>query len=138
MNGYLLDTHTWIWVQTGETKKFSEGVRKELESAQVHRQVHVSSISILELARLVSLGQRILPCSVDDFVAEAFSDDGLLLLDLTPNIMIDSTRLPGNFHRDPSDRLLVATARAHGVALVTRDKQILDYAKAGHVNARKP
>jgi PIN domain nuclease of toxin-antitoxin system len=138
MNGYLLDTHTWIWVQTGEADRVSRDVRKELEKGQARRQVHVSAISILELARLVSLGQRTLPCSVDDFVMEAFSDDALILLDLSPRIMIDSTRLPGTFHRDPSDRLLVATARAHGLALITRDKQILGYAKAGHVNARKP
>jgi PIN domain nuclease of toxin-antitoxin system len=138
MNGYLLDTHTWIWVQTGEADKISRNVRRELEKGQARRQVYVSAISILELARLVSLGQRALPCSVDDFVTEAFSDDALILLDLTPRIMIDSTRLPGVFHRDPSDRLLVATARAHGLALVTNDKQILGYSKAGHLNARKP
>jgi PIN domain nuclease of toxin-antitoxin system len=138
MNGYLLDTHTWIWVQTGETDRISRDVRKELEKGQVRGQVFLSAISVLELARLVSLRQRTLPCSVDDFVSDAFSDDALVLLDLTPRIMIESTRLPGTFHRDPSDRLLVATARAHGLTLITRDKQILDYAKAGHVNARKP
>jgi len=54
MNGYLLDTHTWIWVQTGETDQISRDVRKELEKGQVRRQVYVSAISILELARLVS------------------------------------------------------------------------------------
>jgi PIN domain nuclease of toxin-antitoxin system len=138
MNGYLLDTHTWLWVQTAEPDKISREFQKDLERAQVRRQVYVSAISILEVARLVSLAQRALPCSVDDFVAEAFSDDGLVLLDLTPRVMIDATRLPGTFHRDPSDRLLVATARAHGLTLITRDKQILDYAKAGHVNARRP
>jgi PIN domain nuclease of toxin-antitoxin system len=138
MNGYLLDTHTWIWVQTGESDRISRDVRKELEKGQVRGQVFLSAISVLELARLVSLRQSTLPCSVDDFVSDAFSDDALVLLDLTPRIMIESTRLPGTFHRDPSDRLLVATARAHGLTLITRDKQILDYAKAGHVNARKP
>jgi PIN domain nuclease of toxin-antitoxin system len=138
MNGYLLDTHTWIWVQTGETGRISRDVRTELEQGQIRRKVYLSAISILELARLVSLGQRTLPCSIDDFVTEAFSDDALILLDLSPRIMIDSTRLPGVFHRDPSDRLLVATARAHGLTLITRDKQILSYAKAGHLNARKP
>jgi PIN domain nuclease of toxin-antitoxin system len=93
---------------------------------------------VLEIARLVALGQRALPCSVDDFVAQALAENFLLLLDLTPRILIDSTRLPGMLHRDPSDRLLVATARAHGLTLITRDKQLLAYAKQGHMNARKP
>jgi PIN domain nuclease of toxin-antitoxin system len=138
MNGYLLDTHVWVWAQTGETDKFRRELRKELERSQAHRQVYVSAISVLELARLVSLGQRTLPCSIDDFVAQAFGEGMLLLLDLTPRILIDSTRLPGVIHRDPADRLLVATARAHGLALITRDKQLLTYAKEGHMNARKP
>lgn len=138
MNGYLLDTHTWVWAQTGETDKFKRDVRKDLEQSQALRQVYVSAISILELARLVALGQRALPCSIDEFVARAFGEGLLLLLDLTPNILIDSTRLPGAIHRDPADRLLVATARAHGLSLVTRDKQLLAYAKQGYMNARKP
>jgi PIN domain nuclease of toxin-antitoxin system len=138
VNGYLLDTHVWLWAQTGETEKFRKELRKELERSQARRVLYISAISILELARLVELGQKTLPCSIDDFVAQALADDGLILLDLTPRILIDSTRLPGTLHRDPSDRLLVATARAHGLTLVTRDKQLLTYAKAGHINARKP
>jgi PIN domain nuclease of toxin-antitoxin system len=138
MRGYLLDTHVWVWAQTGETDRFRKELRKELEQIQARRQLYISAISILEIARLVALGQRTLPCSVDDFVAQAFAEDGLVLLDLTPRVLIDSTRLPGALHRDPSDRLLVATARAHGLTLITRDKQLLAYAKAGHLNARKP
>jgi len=138
MNGYLLDTHAWVWAQTGETARFKRDVRKELERSQANRQVYVSAISVLELARLVSMGHLTLPCSIDDFVAQAFGEGMLLLLDVTPRILIDSTRLPGDIHRDPADRLLVATARAHGLALVTRDKQLLTYAKQGFMNARKP
>lgn len=138
MNGYLLDTHVWVEAQLGDTDKFSRDLRKELEKSQARRRVWISAISILELARLVSLGQRSLPSSVDDFVAEALVDNGLLLLDLTPRILIDSTRLPGDIHRDPSDRLIVATARAHGLTLVTGDKLLLAYAKQGHLSVRKP
>jgi len=138
MNGYLLDTHVWLWAQKGEVEKFRPETRKELEKSQARRQVYLSAISILEVARLVALGQERLPCSVDDFVSQAVADDGLVLLDLTPSILIDSTRLPGNIHRDPSDQILAATARAHGLSLLTRDKLLLAYAKQGHLNARKP
>ena len=138
MNGYLLDTHAWIWAQTAEPGRFSAEMRKQLEKSQAQRRLYLSAISILEVARLVSLGQQFLPTSVDDFVAAGLGDDGLVLLEMTPRILIDSTRLPGELHRDPADRILVATARAHGLTLVTRDKQLLAYSKQSHLNARKP
>lgn len=138
MNGYLLDTHVWLWAQRGELDKFDDELRLELERHQRHRQVYVSAISILEIARLVALQQYALRSNIDDFIAEATSEDGLVLVDLTPRILIESTRLPGEIHRDPSDRLLVATAREHGLTLITRDKALLRYAKQGHLNARKP
>jgi len=138
MNGYLLDTHTWLWAQRGEIERFSPDLRTELEQRQLRREVYLSAISILELARLVAGNRYPLPSSIEDFVAEAIDDDGFVLLSLSPQILIESTRLPGTFHRDPSDRLIVATAREHGLTLITRDKEILTYAKQGHLNARKP
>jgi PIN domain nuclease of toxin-antitoxin system len=138
MNGYLLDTHVWLWVQSGQTQRFDPGLRKELEEYQRRRQLYLSAISILEVARLVALQQYALPSSIEDFVAEATADNGFVLLDLTPRILIESTRLPGELHRDPSDRIVIATAREHGLTLITRDKSLLRYAKLGHFNARKP
>jgi PIN domain nuclease of toxin-antitoxin system len=138
MNGYLLDTHVWLWAQRGETDRLDPALRLELEESQRGRQLFLSAISILEVARLVALQQYSLDCSIDDFVQEATRDDGLVLLDLTPRILIESTRLPGEIHRDPSDRLLIATAREHDLTLVTRDKPLLRYAKQGHMKARKP
>ncbi len=46
---------------------------------------------------------------------------------LTPEIAIDAANLPGSFHPDPADRLIVATARAHGATLLTTDAKILAY-----------
>jgi PIN domain nuclease of toxin-antitoxin system len=138
MSGYLLDTHVWLWAQCGEIDRFDPNLRLELEQHQLRRQACVSAISILEIARLAAMKQYALPSSIDDFVAEGTADEGLVLLDLTPRILIESTRLPGEIHRDPSDRLLIATAREHKLTLITRDKDILRYAKQGHLNARKP
>jgi len=138
MNGYLLDTHTWLWAQCGEAHRFSAEFTLELEQRQLRREVCISAISILEVARLVASNRYSLPSSIEDFVADGIADDGFVLLDLSPRILIESTRLPGTIHRDPSDRLLVATAREHGLTLITRDRDILAYAKQGHLNARKP
>jgi PIN domain nuclease of toxin-antitoxin system len=138
MSGYLLDTHVWLWAQHGKSERFDPELRLELETWQARKGVCVSAISILEIARLVALKQYSLASSIEDFIAEGTADDGLRLMDLTPRILIESTRLPGEIHRDPSDRLLIATAREHNLTLVTRDKEILRYAKAGHLKVRKP
>jgi PIN domain nuclease of toxin-antitoxin system len=138
MNGYLLDTHVWLWVQQSEAKKLDSDLLSDLEKLQRQRLLYVSAISILEIARLVALNQYALASTIEDFVAEGVADDGFVMLDLTPRILIESTRLPGTLHRDPSDRLLAATAREHGLTLITRDRDLLAYARQGHLKARKP
>ena len=116
---------------------FPRELMQELESCQRRGELCVSAISILEIARLVALSRYDLMMSVEEFVEEGTGDGGLRLLDLSPRILIASTRLPGTVDRDPSDRLLIATAREHGLTLLTRDKDILSYAAQGHLNVRK-
>lgn len=71
--------------------------------------------------------------SAKAFVARVFSDPGVEVVPLTPEIAFDSCELPGNYHHDPADRFLLATARALNVPIVTRDHDMAAYAKAGHV-----
>ena len=59
----------------------------------------------------------------------------LALAALTPEIAVDCNTLPGRFHSDPADRIITATARVEGMTVVTRDRQILDYAAEGYVSA---
>lgn len=137
MNGYLLDTHAWLWVQRGETNRMAPGFVRDVEDHQSRGEVFVSAISILEIARLVAFGGYDLNIPVEEFVAQGIADDGFRLLDLSPRVLIGSTRLPGKLPRDPSDRLLIATAREHGLTLVTRDKEIIKYARQGHLDVRR-
>ncbi len=138
MTGYLFDTHTWLWVQQRATEEVSPGFFSEAEEWQRLSRAYISTISVLEIARLVADGDLELGMSVERFLEEGTRDSGLQLLPLTVQILIESTRLPGEIHRDPADRILVATAREHGMTLVTRDKPLLKYAQQGHLNARKP
>lgn len=62
--------------------------------------------------------------------------DGIEIADLLPSIALDSASLPGSFHADPADRMIVATARHHQATLITADRQILAFAAAGHLIAR--
>jgi PIN domain nuclease of toxin-antitoxin system len=59
----------------------------------------------------------------DNILAES----GILVLPLTPRITVEAYSLPGRFHDDPADRMIVATARNHDCLLLTEDKKILDY-----------
>jgi PIN domain nuclease of toxin-antitoxin system len=59
--------------------------------------------------------------------AQPLAYPGIRLLDLTPHIAVDSTQLPGVFHRDPADQIIVATARVYDISLLTADQRILDY-----------
>jgi PIN domain nuclease of toxin-antitoxin system len=68
-----------------------------------------------------------LPLPLDEWFEKALNYPGIQLFNLTPEIAIESTRLPGKFHRDPADQIIVATARLHGCPIITSDRKILDY-----------
>ena len=65
--------------------------------------------------------------------ARLASGPGIRPVALTASIAIDAYHLPGTFHADPADRMLVATARRLAIPIVTRDRKIIAYAEAGHV-----
>ena len=89
--------------------------------------IGVSVISCWEIAKLVEYGRLELPCPLEEWFEQALSYPGIHLLPLTPEIAIESTRLPGEFHRDPADQIIVATARVYNCPLVTSDERILNY-----------
>jgi len=83
---------------------------------------------------LESKGRLRLPMSVEAWIREALSPPALRLLGLdAPQVVIDSCNLPGPFHADPADRILVASARHLDAHLVTHDQKIIDYGEAGYV-----
>ena len=87
----------------------------------------ISVISCWEVAKLVEYGRLTLPCPVVEWLDQALAYPGIRLLELTPRIIVESTQLPGTFHRDPADQLIVATARVCHCPLVTVDTKILAY-----------
>jgi PIN domain nuclease of toxin-antitoxin system len=121
----VIDTHIWIWWVQGDPKLSA--------SQQGHIAAHgsiglgVSVMSCWEVARLVAGGKITLPVAIDDWVRDALAYPGVRLLDLTPEIAIASTRLPPPFHKDPADRILVATARVLNIPILTADAKILAY-----------
>jgi PIN domain nuclease of toxin-antitoxin system len=126
----VLDTHIWVWWVHGDERL--TGSQTDVIAGNETDTIGVSAISCWEVAKLVELGRLSLPCSVDEWLRQALGYPGVCLLALTPEIAVESTQLPGDFHRDPADQIIVATARVRDCPLVTSDARILRYT---HVEA---
>ena len=129
----LFDTHIWIWYVEGEARKLSRRLEPLVEATLLKGGIVVSAISVWEIAMLEARKRIDLSVDVRTWIGRALGFPGVRLKGLSPSIAIESTRLPGSLHADPVDRILIATARLGGATLVTRDEQILEYAKGGHL-----
>jgi len=124
----LLDTHVWLWL-VGGAEPLKRPVLSSVEGAARRGRIRVSAISAWEVAMLEAKGRIRLSKDCLAWVQEALSAPGTSLVPLTPEIAVESSRLPGEFHGGPADRILVATARLLGATLLTRDERILAYGK---------
>jgi PIN domain nuclease of toxin-antitoxin system len=130
----LLETCTAIWLM-GKTP-ISDKSRKAIRLARVSGSgVYVSVFCAWEIGMLVAKGKIQLTKTPADWLDELLAQPRVRLAALTTRILLSSTALPGNPPADPADRIVVATARAHGYTVVTRDREILDYANQGHIQA---
>jgi PIN domain nuclease of toxin-antitoxin system len=121
----VLDTHAWVWwVHANEQLS---GPQTRIIQANETDIIGVSAISVWEVAKLVQFDRVELPCPLREWFEAALSYPGVRLLGLTSEVAIESTRLPGEFHRDPADQIVVATARLNNSPLVTSDAKILKY-----------
>ena len=121
----ILDSHTWIWHVQGD-KRLSADYAKIINRYEPIG-LGVSMISLWEIAKAVEIGGLTFPISVEDWLNQALAYPGIKLLPLTPRIVVESTQLPGTFHKDPADQIIVATARVYNCPLVTSDTKILNY-----------
>jgi PIN domain nuclease of toxin-antitoxin system len=121
----ILDTHIWVWWNHNDSRltlPHQEAINKERPHG-----LGICSISLIEISRLVTQNKLILPCPVQEWFNIALVQEGVILLSITPQIAIDSYSLPGDFHKDPADRIIVSTARIYDVPLVSVDEKILAY-----------
>jgi PIN domain nuclease of toxin-antitoxin system len=106
-----------------------------INRAAASGQLRIAANSVWEAALLASRGRVVVDRPLARWIMEAVSAPGLLIEPLLPQIAIEASSLPEAFHRDPADRLIVATARVENATLMTRDQRILDYAARGHLTA---
>ncbi len=121
----LLDTHVWIWSIHNDSR-LSRAHRALLEQAEAS-DIGVSAISCWEITKLVSQRRLTLHRPMPEWFEGALNASGIRLLGLTPQVAIEANHLPGEFHRDPADSIIVATARIHSAKLLTVDRRILSY-----------
>ena len=132
----VLDTHALVWLLQG-SERLGPGARALIEAAAKGDGAFVAAISAWEIAMLVAKGRLALDREVGEWLDAALALPGLRLVPLDPQVAVDSTRLPGQPHGDPADRMIVATARRHTATLITDDAQVLAYSAAGHVKAHR-
>jgi PIN domain nuclease of toxin-antitoxin system len=119
----LLDTHVWVWWMLGDPR-LSSRERDILDELPRDHRPAVCDISLWEVALLVQLGRLRLELDLESWLANAASPSTVEILPIDPASVTEMTRLPGSFHQDPADRLIVSTARATGLPLATHDDRI--------------
>ena len=129
----LLDTHVLIWSLQDATALGPEA-RILLDEQILAEGLMISAITTWEIALLARKSRIVLGMDVGKWIEDTLALPGLVLGALDPPIAVDSVMLPDNFHNDPADRIIIATARHHNLRLLTADQAILDYGAAGHVN----
>ncbi len=121
----ILDTHIWVWWIHREPR-LTDRMREQIQAHEEYG-LGVSIFSCWEVAKLVEIKKLSLHCPLEEWLDTALAYPGIQLLDLNKEILVESTRLPGEFHRDPADQIIVATARIHDCPLLTADSKILHY-----------
>ena len=121
----LLDTHVWVWWVHGDSR-LTQTQADRIAQAEADA-IGVSIISCWEVAKLVEYGRLDLDAEIREWLSDALSYPGITLLPLTPDIVAESTQLPGEFHRDPADQMITATARVYQAPLLTSDEKLTRY-----------
>lgn len=122
----VLDTHTLVWWVTGDAT-LSKKAKSVIEREHDGGEIIVSAISAWEITMLVEKDRLVLSMDVSSWLATVAEIEGVKFLPVDVEIANKSVVLPGEFHKDPADRMIVATARKLAAPVVTKDEKIQSY-----------
>ena len=123
----VLDTHILIWWATGDLKKLSSNAIAAIDQEMQAGEIIISSISAWEIAMLINKDRIVISMDLDEWLSTIEQIDAVKFYAVDNDIAIKSANLPGEFHKDPADRMIVATARKLGSSLITADEKIINY-----------
>lgn len=132
MQPLLWDTCTAIWIY--EKARLSPAALEAMSAA--HRDgvpSYISPITAWEVGMPAARGRLQLLIRLERWFSNLFEVPGVRLAEMSPDVLIASSNLPGKPPKDPTDRIIAATARELGATLITRDRALLDYGAQGHV-----
>ncbi|WP_175577834.1 type II toxin-antitoxin system VapC family toxin [Mongoliimonas terrestris] len=130
----LVDTCVAIWLLEGRTLS-RKGTIALNESVDLQRSVVLSPVVAWEFGMLEARRRLALRFDALSAYRVLSTLPATRTIDLTPEILVASTQLPGSPHGDPFDRIVMATARLEGLTVLTSDRKILAYADAGYIAA---
>ena len=128
----LLDTHAFIWLMNGDAT-LSSSTQDYIQTVCQNNLLYLSAISIWEIAMLHNKEKLSFSQPLNYWIEKATSLPAIKVIPIDSTIALESCQLPGSFHGDPADRMIVATARLFNVPLMTRDQKILDYANRDYL-----
>lgn len=123
----MLDTHVLMWWVNGDSDWITDDATAAIAAASQSGEIVISSISAWEIAMLVSRGRLSLSMDVTAWLAALQQTETIRFVPIDNEIGVKSVELPGAFHKDPADRIIVATARKFGIPIVTADEKIRSY-----------
>ena len=127
----LLDTHVWWW-SINEPENLSDAALNAIRETKTDQRA-IASISIWEFAMMAARKKIELKITPAEWLLYALGKTGIRVMEISPEVAIEACSLPGNFHKDPADRIIVATARVNHRALITKDKKIIEYPEVNAV-----
>jgi PIN domain nuclease of toxin-antitoxin system len=133
----LLDTHAWVW-WVDQDRRLGASAIAALDALPRDQRPFLADISLWEVAMLVERGRLELDLALADWLEAAAHPRTVQLVTVTPAIAAEVAALPERFHRDPADRLIVATSRVLNLPVVTHDRRILESRLVTRWRPRKP
>ena len=119
----LIDTHALVWL-VGQPEKLSKAAASAIRRARSSDGLAIADVTVWELAFLLARGVLQSHGTVENTVRNLVNRSGVIVKPITAEIAALATQFPNDYPRDPVDRLIGATARAEGLALITRDESI--------------
>ncbi len=129
MSTILLDTHILVWWRL-DSKQLTRSQVRRLQYVEDRQEpVAISAITLWEIAMLSARGRIKIAEPLEVWLAEIEGNPLIEVLPLTARVAAESVNLGADFHNDPADQLIVATARLHGLPLMTADERIHRWGK---------